>query len=121
MKLILSKSTNRSEAVKFYSSKQTDPNFSNMVNFLISGPVIAMELLGDGAVCKWREMVGPTDPAEARSSAPRSMRARFGTDILQNAAHASDEPGQAAGEIEFFFPSNGACWNHLWIRSYSRC
>ena len=78
-----------------------------MVNFLISGPVIAMELLGDGAVCKWRDMVGPTDPAEARSQAPRSMRARFGSDILQNAAHSSDEPAQAAQEIQFFFPAQG--------------
>ena len=78
-----------------------------MVNFLISGPVIAMELLGDGAVCKWRDMVGPTDPAEARSMAPRSMRARFGTDVLQNAAHASDDPAQAAAEIDFFFPVTG--------------
>ena len=100
----------RSEAVKFYEAKQTDPNFSNMVNFLISGPVIAMELLGDGAICKWRSMVGPTDPAEARSAAPKSMRARFGTDILQNAAHASDEPAQAAMEIEFFFPTTGRLW-----------
>jgi len=111
----------RSEAVKFYEPKQTDPNFSNMVNFLISGPVIAMELLGDGAVCKWREMVGPTDPAEARSTAPRSMRARFGTDILQNSAHSSDDPAQAAAEIEFFFPSGGAPRKNTAVFSDSSC
>jgi len=111
----------RSEAVKFYDAKQTDPNFSNMVNFLISGPVIAMELLGDGAVCKWRSMVGPTDPAEARSSAPRSLRARFGSDILQNAAHSSDEPAQAAKEIGFFFPSQGPPRSNTAVFSDSSC
>lgn len=111
----------RSEAVKFYEAKQTDPNFSNMVNFLISGPVIAMELLGDGAVCKWRGMVGPTDPAEARSAAPRSMRARFGTDIMQNAAHSSDEISQAAMEIEFFFPTTGQPRANTAVYANSSC
>ena len=57
---------------------------------MTSGPILAAELLRSGAVSGWRLLLGPTDPAEAREEAPRSVRARFGTDKTENAAHGSD-------------------------------
>ena len=53
--------------------------FSDLVTQVTSGPIVAMELMGEGAICKWQEMVGPLDPAKARADAPLSIRARFGT------------------------------------------
>jgi len=61
--------------------------------------------MGNDAIGKWREVVGPTDSAEARKSAPTSLRARFGKDNTENAVHGSDSVSSAAREIEFFFPS----------------
>lgn len=57
---------------------------------MTSGPVIAMELLADNGVAKWRELLGPTDSEQARKDAPGSIRARFGIDKSFNAAHGSD-------------------------------
>lgn len=74
---------------------------------MTSGPVLAFELMGTDAVNKWREMVGPTDSAEARKCAPSSLRSRFGKDNTENACHGSDSPASAARELEFFFPSVG--------------
>lgn len=64
---------------------------------------VAMELVGDDAVSKWQAIVGPTDPGQARSEAPRSLRAHLGNDATRNAVHASADPSSAAAEIEFFF------------------
>ena len=52
---------------------------SQLLELVSSGPVIAMELMGESAIAKWREVIGPTDCAVARSQAPLSIRARFGT------------------------------------------
>jgi Nucleoside diphosphate kinase len=57
---------------------------------MTSGPVIAMELLADNGVAKWRELLGPTDSEEARKDVPGSIRALFGKDKSLNAAHGSD-------------------------------
>ena len=82
-------------------------NSSQLINFMTSGPIVAFELMGTGAVSKWREMMGPTDSAEARKQAPAGLRARFGKDTTENACHGSDSLSSAAREIEFFFPSTG--------------
>jgi nucleoside diphosphate kinase len=51
---------------------------SALLDYITSGPVVAMELLGEDAISKWRNVIGPTDPSEARQTAPNSIRARFG-------------------------------------------
>uniref|UniRef100_A0A3Q3GKN2 Nucleoside diphosphate kinase homolog 7 n=1 Tax=Labrus bergylta TaxID=56723 RepID=A0A3Q3GKN2_9LABR len=77
----------------------------NLVQFLSSGPVVAMELMGDEAMSIWRRLLGPADSAVARKEAPLSVRAQFGTDGIKNVGHGSDSVAAAARELEFFFPS----------------
>ena len=98
----------RSEALEFYAEHAGKPFLEDLLNLMTSGAVLAMELVGSNAVMAWRELLGPTDPAKARSSAPQSIRARFGSDTTQNAAHGSDGISSATRELEFFFAnSNG--------------
>lgn len=54
---------------------------SNLLNFVTRGPVIAFEMMGAGVISAWRELLGPTDSAEARQVAPQSIRARFGKGV----------------------------------------
>ncbi|BFZ06110.1 hypothetical protein BsWGS_09149 [Bradybaena similaris] len=96
----------QTDAFKFYQD-QTDLNAMNaQLGFISTGPVLAFELVGDNAVQRWREMIGPADPAKARSEAAASLRARFGKDTIHNTVHGSDSQSSAAREVEFFFPSN---------------
>lgn len=98
----------RNEAFELYQEHQSKPFFNPLVTFVTSGPVIAMELMGENCIGQWRQVLGPTDSSLARSEAPMSIRARFGTDNTRNACHGSDSPESAARELEFFFPSGGA-------------
>ncbi|KAL9963445.1 hypothetical protein ACROYT_G026956 [Oculina patagonica] len=93
----------RDEASIFYSEHKGNSFFNYLVEFVTSGPVVAMELKGANAIQKWRELLGPTDSATARTQAPLSIRAKFGTDNAKNAAHGSDSPESAKKEIDFFF------------------
>lgn len=97
----------RGEAFQFYQEHQTKPFFDQLLNHITSGPVIAMELMGENAISKWRNILGPTDCAMARTQAPSSIRAKFGKNTTQNACHGSDSPVSASREVEFFFPTNG--------------
>ncbi len=63
---------------------------SDLIAYMTSGPVLAAELMRAEAVSGWRDLLGPTDPERARQEAPGSVRARFGTDKTENAAHGSD-------------------------------
>ncbi|XP_067453868.1 nucleoside diphosphate kinase 7 [Thunnus thynnus] len=94
-----------SQAADFYAEHQSKPFFSNLVQFVSSGPVVAMELMGDEAMSIWRRLLGPTDSAVARREAPQCARAQFGTDGIKNVGHGSDSLAAAARELEFFFPS----------------
>ncbi|XP_020486911.2 nucleoside diphosphate kinase 7 [Labrus bergylta] len=94
-----------SQAADFYAEHQSKPFFNNLVQFLSSGPVVAMELMGDEAMSIWRRLLGPADSAVARKEAPLSVRAQFGTDGIKNVGHGSDSVAAAARELEFFFPS----------------
>lgn len=94
-----------SQAADFYVEHQSKPFFNNLVQFVSSGPVVAMELMGDEAVSIWRMLLGPTDSAVARREAPQSVRAQFGTDALKNVCHGPESLSAAARELEFFFPS----------------
>ncbi|KAG9349614.1 hypothetical protein JZ751_028062 [Albula glossodonta] len=79
----------RKQAADFYSEHQSKSFFNNLMQFVTSGPVIAMEVMGDEAVSIWRKILGPTDSESARKDAPNSLRAQFGTDGTKNAAHGS--------------------------------
>uniref|UniRef100_A0A3P9PTF6 Nucleoside diphosphate kinase homolog 7 n=1 Tax=Poecilia reticulata TaxID=8081 RepID=A0A3P9PTF6_POERE len=94
-----------SQAADFYVEHQSKPFFNNLIQFITSGPVVAMELTGDKAMCIWRTLLGPADSAVARQEVPQSLRAKFGTDTIQNVCHGSESLAAAARELEFFFPS----------------
>ncbi|XP_054458406.1 nucleoside diphosphate kinase 7 [Anoplopoma fimbria] len=93
------------QAADFYVEHQSKPFFNNLVQFASSGPVVALELMGDEAVSIWRRLLGPADSSTARKEAPQSVRAQFGTDGVKNVGHGSDSLAAAARELEFFFPS----------------
>lgn len=69
---------------------------SPLIDFMTSGPAVAMEIMGTNVTQKWRELLGPTSTAEARSTAPNSIRAMYGSDDTKNAAHGSDSADSAA-------------------------
>ncbi|NXC17367.1 NDK7 kinase, partial [Corythaeola cristata] len=97
----------RKEAADFYVDHQSKPFYNELLQFITSGPIVAMEILGDDAVCKWKTLLGPVNSAVAQTDAPDSIRANFGHDGLRNAAHGPDSVASAAQELELFFPSGG--------------
>ncbi|XP_015347351.2 nucleoside diphosphate kinase 7 isoform X4 [Marmota marmota marmota] len=99
----------KKEATDFHVDHQSRPFYNEMIQFITSGPVIAMELLRDDAICEWKRLLGPANSGVARTDAPGSIRALFGTDGIRNAAHGPDSFASAAREMELFFPSSGGC------------
>jgi nucleoside-diphosphate kinase len=91
----------RGEAEAFYAVHRERPFFKDLVDFMISGPVMIQVLEGDDAIAKNRELMGATDPKKA---APGTIRADFADSIDANAVHGSDAAATAAVEIGFFFP-----------------
>jgi nucleoside-diphosphate kinase len=92
----------RNEAEGFYAVHRQRPFFNDLVNFMISGPVMVQVLQGDSAIQKNRDLMGATDPKKA---AKGSIRADFADSIDANAVHGSDAPETAAVEIAYFFPT----------------
>ncbi|HUW38152.1 MAG TPA: nucleoside-diphosphate kinase [Rhodocyclaceae bacterium] len=92
----------RREAEGFYAVHRERPFFKDLVEFMISGPVMAQVLEGEGAIAKNRDLMGATDPKKA---APGTIRADFAESIDANAVHGSDGPETAAVEIAYFFPA----------------
>lgn len=92
----------RREAEGFYAVHRERPFFKDLVEFMISGPVMAQVLEGEGAVAKNRELMGATDPKKAAAG---TIRADFAESIDANAVHGSDAPETAAVEIAYFFPA----------------
>ncbi len=88
------------EAEGFYAVHREKPFFGGLTDFMSSGPVVLMALEAPGAIAKWRDLMGATDPAKA---APGTLRREFGTSIGSNATHGSDAPETAAYEIGYFF------------------
>ena len=89
------------DAERFYAVHRERGFFADLVRFMSSGPVFVCVLEGEGAVGRWRELMGPTDSKKA----PRgTIRGEFGTDVEQNAVHGSDAAETARTEIAFFFP-----------------
>ncbi|WP_027716250.1 nucleoside-diphosphate kinase [Desulfuromonas sp. TF] len=88
------------EAEGFYYVHKERPFFGELTDFMSSGPCIVMVLEADGAIKKWRDLMGATNPAEA---AEGTMRKEFGASIGENATHGSDAPETADFEIPYFF------------------
>ncbi|HAT8642490.1 TPA: nucleoside-diphosphate kinase [Legionella pneumophila subsp. pneumophila] len=96
----------REQAESFYDIHRARPFFKDLVDFMISGPVMIQVLKGDNAVAKNREIMGATNPKEA---APGTIRADFADSIDANAVHGSDSLENAAREIAFFFEPHELC------------
>jgi len=91
----------RAQAEAFYAVHRERPFFKDLVDFMVSGPVMIQVLQGEGAIARNRDLMGATDPKKA---APGTIRADFADSIDANAVHGSDGPETARGEISFFFP-----------------
>jgi len=92
----------RGEAEAFYAVHKARPFFSDLVSFMISGPVMIQVLEGEDAIARNRQLMGATDPKKAEKG---SIRADFADSIDANAVHGSDGPETARAEVAFFFPA----------------
>ena len=91
----------KEEAGGFYAVHKARPFFGELTDFMSSGKIFAMVLEADGAILKWRDTMGATDPKKAT---PGTIRHDLGTSIGNNCTHGSDAPDTAAFEISYFFP-----------------
>jgi nucleoside-diphosphate kinase len=91
----------KQEAGDFYAVHKDRPFFGELTDFMSSGKIFAMVLEAEGAISKWRDTMGATDPKKA---ALGTIRRDFGTSIGNNCTHGSDAPETAAFEIGYFFP-----------------
>ena len=90
----------KEEAGGFYAVHKARTFFGELTDFMSSGKIIAMVLEAEGAILKWRDTMGATDPKKA---APGTIRHDLGTSIGNNVTHGSDAPDTAAFEIGYFF------------------
>jgi nucleoside-diphosphate kinase len=90
----------QAQAESFYAVHAHRPFFRDLVDFMISGPVVAQVLEGENAIQKNRDIMGATDPKKAD---PGTIRAEFAESIEANSVHGSDSPEAAAQEISYFF------------------
>jgi nucleoside-diphosphate kinase len=97
---IKSKRLTRAEAEGFYAVHRSKGFFAELTEFMSSGKVVILALEAEGAIAKWRETMGATDPAKA---APGTIRREFGTSIQFNCTHGSDARDTAAFELSYFF------------------
>ena len=88
------------QARMFYSVHRGRPFYDSLVEFMTSGPIVAMVIEGENAVRTYRELMGATNPKEAL---PGTVRRDFAGDVEKNIVHGSDAPETAAQEIRFFF------------------
>jgi nucleoside-diphosphate kinase len=93
----------RAEAEGFYAVHKARPFFKDLVEFMISGPVVVQVLEGENAIQKNRDLMGATDPKKAQKG---TIRADFAQSIDANAVHGSDAPETARTEIAYFFPQS---------------
>ena len=90
----------------FYAVHKDRPFFGELVDYMRSGPAVAMVLEGENAIAENRRIMGVTDPTQAD---PGTIRADFAKSISANAVHGSDSPDTASNEIEFFFAADELC------------
>ena len=93
----------QADAEAFYAVHKARPFFKDLVDFMISGPVVMSVLEGENAILRNRELMGATDPKKADKG---TIRADFAQSIDANAVHGSDAPETAKGEIAYFFPEH---------------
>jgi nucleoside-diphosphate kinase len=91
----------RELAERHYAEHEGKPFYGELVDFITSGPLVAMVLEGESAVAAARQVIGATNPVEA---APGSIRGDFAISVGQNMVHGSDSPESAAREVGLFFP-----------------
>ena len=105
LRIVASRMTHlsRREAEGFYAVHKGRPFFNDLVEFMISGPVMLQVLEGENAIQKNRDLMGATDPGKADKG---TIRADFAQSIDANAVHGSDAPETAAVEIAYFFPAS---------------
>ncbi len=92
----------KKRAKKFYAIHKKQDFFNPLIDFMTSGPIVVLLLQGTNVQKKIRDFIGTTDPKKAKN---RTIRARFGTSIRENAVHASNPKENPNKEIKFFFPS----------------
>lgn len=90
----------RELAERHYGEHKGKPFYEGLVDFITSGPVVAMVVEGENAILEWRKMMGATNPADA---APGTIRGDFAATVDENVAHGSDAPATAEREIGIFF------------------
>ena len=93
----------RAEAEQFYAVHKERPFFKDLVDFMISGPVVVQVLEGENAIARYRDIMGATDPAKAAAGTIRKVHAKS---IGENSVHGSDAPDTALKEIAQFFSGN---------------
>lgn len=91
---------NTTQAEGFYAVHKERPFFKDLVTFMTEGPVVALIMQGEGAILRWRDLMGPTNSDEAPAG---TIRGDFGSGIERNASHGSDAPETAKLEISHFF------------------
>ena len=91
----------RAQAAAFYAVHAGKPFYDGLVEFMTSGPIVAICLEGDDAIARYRKLMGATDPAQAEEG---TLRKKFAESKGHNAVHGSDAPETAAVEVAFFFP-----------------
>lgn len=96
----------REQAGQFYEVHKERPFYNDLVEFMISGPVMVQCLEGENAIAVHRDVMGATNPKEA---APGTIRADFAASIDENACHGSDAPETAKVEVAFFFSEDEVC------------
>lgn len=108
LKIVAAKMLHLSEAQAkaFYAVHAERPFYMELVNFMMSGPVMVQVLEGEDAIAKNREVMGATNPAEAAAG---TIRKDFAESVEANAVHGSDAPETAAQEIAFFFAGTEIC------------
>jgi nucleoside-diphosphate kinase len=93
----------RAVAEGFYAVHRERGFFGELVDFMISGPVVVVALEGEDAIAKYRKLIGATDPKKADAG---TIRADFGAGIERNAVHGSDSPENGLRETAYFFPGH---------------
>lgn len=91
---------NRQQAEGFYSVHRERPFFNELVDYMISGPIVSLILTGENAVTRYRELMGATNPQNAEEG---TIRKSFATSLMKNAVHGSDSDENAIIEINYFF------------------